>query len=277
VSGKNPTSLRRILVVAWVTLVISAVAGLAWTNRSLAREFQSSFRWVSHTQEVLQCLEETISLLKDVETGQRGFALTGEVAYLEPYHHALATIPDTLDDLLYLTADNPKQQAHILELRRLIDERIAIAEEFVAAREQDGDDAVTTLTKSGRGRASMESVRVLAEELKRQEKRLLKERKLAADESLFRQQIFGIAMLGLLTISSTIVFWMRRRITDIEEELVRICAWTNQVHHNGQWMAVETFLLQRFGLKTSHGMSEKAAKEFREEIGLPNSPIGGID
>lgn len=34
---------------------------------------------------------------------------------------------------------------------------------------------------------------------------------------------------------------------------------------------------QRFGLKTSHGMSEKAAKEFREEVEAPDSPIGGID
>ena len=260
-----------------MTLVVAVVVGLAWTNRSLAREFQNSFRWVSHTQEVLQRLEETISLLKDVETGQRGFALTGEVAYLEPYHHALATIPDNIDDLLDLCADNPKQYARILELRQLIDERIAIAEEFVAAREQDGDDAVLVLTKAGRGRASMDSVRVLAEELKRQEKRLLKERKIAADESLLRQQIFGIAMLGLLTVSSTVVFWMRRRITDIEEELVRVCAWTNQVHHNGQWMPVETFLLQRFGLKTSHGMSEKAVKEFRQEMESPKPPISEIN
>lgn len=273
----NSKSLRRILVFAWVTLVVCVVVGLAWTNRSLSREFESSFRWVSHTQEVLQRLEETISLLKDVETGQRGFALTGEVAYLEPYHHALATIPDNIDDLLDLCADNPRQYARILELRRLIDERIAIAEEFVATREQDGDDAVTALTKAGRGRASMDSVRALAEELKRQEKRLLKERKRAADDSLLHQEMFGLGVLGLLTAVSAVVFWMRGRITDIEEELVRVCAWTNKVHHNGQWMPVETFLLQRFGLKTSHGMSEEAVKEFRAEMEPPKGPITEIN
>ncbi len=48
--------------------------------------------WVSHTHQVLTELEATLSTLKDAETGQRGYLLTGEERYLEPYNSAIARI-----------------------------------------------------------------------------------------------------------------------------------------------------------------------------------------
>ena len=44
--------------------------------------------WVTHTYEVLEKSEHTMSLMKDVESGARAFALTGEEAFLDPYAHA---------------------------------------------------------------------------------------------------------------------------------------------------------------------------------------------
>ena len=41
-------------------------------------------------------------------------------------------------------------------------------------------------------------------------------------------------------------------------EAVRMCAWTRRIHLDGEWVSVETFLLRRFGLRVTHGISEEA-------------------
>jgi hypothetical protein len=50
------------------------------------------------------------------------------------------------------------------------------------------------------------------------------------------------------------------------DEMVRMCAWTKRLYHDGQWMSLEAFLDQRFGLKTSHGISEDALSRLAQEM-----------
>src|ERR1700722_19477833 len=61
-------------------------------------------RWVEHTEAVLERAEHVISLLKDLETGQRGFVITGQDVFLEPYNLALAKLPPTINQLRSLTS-----------------------------------------------------------------------------------------------------------------------------------------------------------------------------
>ncbi|HEX5269251.1 MAG TPA: CHASE3 domain-containing protein, partial [Gemmataceae bacterium] len=76
----------------------------------------NSNRAVAHTHEVLTTLEQVLSLLKDAETGQRGFLLTGEASYLQPYEDARQSIETSLARLQELTADNPAQQQRLKDL-----------------------------------------------------------------------------------------------------------------------------------------------------------------
>ena len=71
---------------------------------------------VSHTLIVEAKIDETLALLTDTETGQRGFIITGEEKYLEPYNLALAPdggISQHLQELRQLTSDNPNQQKRL--------------------------------------------------------------------------------------------------------------------------------------------------------------------
>ena len=63
--------------------------------------------------------------LKDAETGQRGFVLTGEERYLEPYHAAIGEIQHDIDALADLTRDNPAQQESLQQVRKLADAKLA--------------------------------------------------------------------------------------------------------------------------------------------------------
>ena len=66
-------------------------------------------RMVDHTHHVLEDLEKIISRLKDAETGQRGYVITGDEKYLEPYNTAVPLIDPAIDDVKQLTSDNPRQ------------------------------------------------------------------------------------------------------------------------------------------------------------------------
>src|SRR6266513_800115 len=65
--------------------------------------------WVNHTHEVLEDLEAILSLMKDVETAQRGYLLTGNSGFLKPYREALRPIQKRRDNLRTLIKDNTVQ------------------------------------------------------------------------------------------------------------------------------------------------------------------------
>ena len=85
-------------------LVVGAVGIVAYRATT---ELVDSADWVTHTHKVKETLAQTLSSLKDAETGQRGFLLTGEERYLEPYTEALKVINGNMQELRELTADNP--------------------------------------------------------------------------------------------------------------------------------------------------------------------------
>src|SRR6267378_4679462 len=66
-----------------------------------------------HSHEVLRTLDETVARLVEAETGQRGYLLTGDEAYLEPYREAIKNLDQVMGQLKVLTAGNPRQRKRI--------------------------------------------------------------------------------------------------------------------------------------------------------------------
>src|SRR5439155_1434528 len=78
---------------------------------------------VAHTHEVVAQLEAVLSTLKDAETGQRGYLLTGDERYLDPYEKGVANVRDRLMKVKALTADNLVQSRHVEALEKLTDDK----------------------------------------------------------------------------------------------------------------------------------------------------------
>jgi CHASE3 domain sensor protein len=89
------------------------------------KEFRQASAETEHTRKVLETTEALISDLKDAETGQRGFLLSGDKRYLEPYENALAVIPDRLQRLTALTAAEPTQADRVKLLGSLTSQKLA--------------------------------------------------------------------------------------------------------------------------------------------------------
>ena len=166
--------------VAVALLVVALVidAGLALHN---IREVAVSLQWVSHTNEVLARLEAVLSTLKDAETGQRGYLLTGEASYLEPYREAVDRLPGQTTALRQLTLDNPAQTARVLRLDELATQRMAILKRGLDLAGLDPDrgrglSSGRQTVLSGEGKEVMDRIRSEVDEMERVERELLEER-----------------------------------------------------------------------------------------------------
>ena len=169
------------LGVGLILLVANAVISYHNTRKIIENE-----QWVSHTHQVLTELEKTLSTIKDAETGQRGYLLTGKEKYLEPYQTAIAHINEQLGTLRRLTADNPQQQARIQELEKLIDVRLALSKQTIDLRRQQGLAAALRVVETDKGKQTMDEIRQKIAQMQTKENQLLSQRIKESQASISR-------------------------------------------------------------------------------------------
>jgi CheY-like chemotaxis protein/CHASE3 domain sensor protein/putative methionine-R-sulfoxide reductase with GAF domain len=156
------------------------IAGFSYRNTEALVENAQS---VAHTHEVTETIQNMLSEVKDLETGQRGFLLTGANDYLEPFEKALATLDETLDRLQKLTADNPREQQRIAEIRDLKNQKIDELKHTIQLRREKGLNAALEIVRNNSGKVIMDKIRIVASEMKIEEEGLLKIRNDKTNES----------------------------------------------------------------------------------------------
>jgi signal transduction histidine kinase len=122
----NRSRFRALLTWA-VAAPVALLAILAVIFLLLVRWLNSEVEWVDHTDEVISAAERTRGLLVDMETGVRGYLLTGNGVFLEPYQRALPEAGGAFDRLQRLVADNPAQRVRVERLRAELGRWEAIA------------------------------------------------------------------------------------------------------------------------------------------------------
>ena len=138
---------------------------------------------VTHTHEVLGGLEVIVGSLKDAETGQRGYLITGEDRYLEPYTAGIAIIDGEVDRVASLTSDNPAQQQRIAEMRPFIAEKLAELEDTIDLRRNEGFEAAQTVVLTDAGKNSADNIRRIIDDMVAEEQELLVVRAASTDSA----------------------------------------------------------------------------------------------
>jgi methyl-accepting chemotaxis protein len=131
---------------------------------------------VAHTHQVLEHIVHVLGLMKDAETGQRGFVITGQDAFLEPYNGSLSNIPIALGALRRLTADNRAQQLHLDEIEPVVTAKLVELKRSIDVRRKDGFDAALKVVESGEGKRRMDELRHLLAKMDADERELLRQR-----------------------------------------------------------------------------------------------------
>jgi signal transduction histidine kinase/CheY-like chemotaxis protein/CHASE3 domain sensor protein len=126
--------------------------------------------------EVLGRLQGLLSTLKDAETGQRGFLLTGEESYLTPYTDAKDALADELKATRALFANRPDQRRRLDELESLANLKMAELESTVAARRAGKPEAAMAVVRTDRGKIYMDRIRAAVSEMESAERQLIAQR-----------------------------------------------------------------------------------------------------
>ncbi|MEG5172447.1 CHASE3 domain-containing protein [Microcoleus sp. B3-D7] len=163
-------------ITAGIGMVVALLIFNAATSYRNTLKLIENERWVSHTHQVLTELEATLSTLKDAETGQRGYLLTGEERYLEPYDSAIARINEQVVGLQQLTADNKRQQQRVRDLKIAIDSKLADLETTLNVRRKQNLAAAVRQIKTNRGKQIMGDIRQQIAAMTAEETQLLQQR-----------------------------------------------------------------------------------------------------
>lgn len=163
---------------AALILVVIAAVGYRSTHRLIENDDS-----VSHTQQVRRELTDLLSEIKDAETGQRGFVITGDNSFLDPYHTALGELEKTFADLRNITADNAAQQRRLDSARPLIDEKLTELKTTIDQRRSAGFEATARVVAAGEGKRTMDQIRRIIAEMDDEERSLLDRRRESAESS----------------------------------------------------------------------------------------------
>ncbi|MEK7950922.1 CHASE3 domain-containing protein [Luteolibacter soli] len=163
----------RYLVPALVALVMIIYG--AFTSVRNTRAILVDAKSVAHTHQVMIELENCLVAMLNLETGHRGYLITGEDDYLAPYEKALKEVGAKMDALAKLTNDNPVQQARMQRILALVEEKKAELKSGIDARRDEGFDAAAKIVGTNVGRTLMDEIRELIDSMRLEEADLLTE------------------------------------------------------------------------------------------------------
>lgn len=186
--------------IAIILLVVNVQ--LTFSN---TRQLHDHNNWVMHTREVMDGLGNLMSLMKDAETGQRGYLITLDPRYLEPYNAAVVAVNAQVEKLHALTADNERQQVRLPLVRERVANKLRLLAETIAVRRDRGLDAASAVMLQDKGRIEMDALRTLIGIMIDEERELLSQRMEQSQRSYWWAIITGL-MSGALALIGVVAF-----------------------------------------------------------------------
>ena len=253
---------RAVLAVALIAPFCLLVLLAAIALRSITHA-EAGARAVLTTHNFLASLHATASLVKDVETSQRGFLLTGRDDFLDSYLHAIAHLPASRKALAEFVAATPDEADRFARLEAAISRKLRFVDDTITMRRLDPNAAIRMI-EEGEGKRAMDDIRGVVREMHAHETARLAAR---TGDSERRHNFEYYAALGILALELVMLGTVVLLLYKMKQlrQLVTVCAWTKEVKHEGRWVALEEYLKAKFNFDTSHSISERGRKVLRGE------------
>ncbi|HTN75785.1 MAG TPA: CHASE3 domain-containing protein [Pirellulaceae bacterium] len=199
-------------------VLVTLLANSTLTYLNL-RRLNHNERLVQHSNEVLLALQSLQATLVDAETGQRGYLITGQPAYLKPYDVAVAMVDSELQNVQLLTADNPSQQAHLEQLEVQVAQRLERFRTSIAVRTKDGFEPARDIVATGQGKIAMDEIRRGLAKMQAEERQILATRASESNTSFWTAVVTSWITLGLGLAMVVVGYSMVNRDLDRREHL----------------------------------------------------------
>lgn len=174
---------HRRLAFAFVLLVVLVLLN-GFLSYDGIRSLVGDEREISQTQQVLGDLQAVQTTLDDAETGQRGYIITGNATYLQPYTTAQAAINGQLSTLTSLISTNPVQQRRLVTLGQLIHIKFAELQSSIDLEQQGQTAQAISQVQTNEGKHTMDAIRHEIGQMQTTENELLTDRTAKANSNL---------------------------------------------------------------------------------------------
>jgi PAS domain S-box-containing protein len=196
---KTASRSDRKLRLAFVSAIVALVVVGAISYRAMGVSGESD-RWVRHTHEVLENLQDLLSATESMESSYRGYVLTGDESYVESYRADVVSAQQYEAMVGQLTVDNLSQQRHLPGVAKLMAEKIQFGETVIGLRRHQGFTAAADAIRSGTGQEIGDEFQGAVREMQDEELHLLVQRNADAKRRLGRTKMILLlgTILGLL-------------------------------------------------------------------------------
>lgn len=191
----NNSVVRQLQLVFTLSILLLLIS-LGASFYSIRQLIDNSER-VNHTNRVLIEAENIISYMKDAETGQRGYLVTLDTLFLQPYTGSYEKVTASYNQLRDLTIDNPAQQENLAQAKALYEAKFSQMRRIIDLTERAGRGVTGQYGEMLRGKKIMDDLRVVISRLRTLEEELLRNR-------IGRQQTYITYTPFLLVIASLI-------------------------------------------------------------------------
>ncbi len=200
-----------------VVIMFFAVTGfVAYTNNNVLKFATAQ---VTSSHDSITALNDVLSSIKDAETGQRGYVITGEDRYLEPYTIARAEIDSRIARLDGELAAKPEQMARLSILKKHITNKLRELEQTIATRRTQGFDAARDVVMRDSGKVDMDTIRSTVRDIRQAESTQRDLRIGEMRQAFMRTLVSSIltAVIGLF-LATSIAYLIRRTVVSRRRE-----------------------------------------------------------
>jgi CHASE3 domain sensor protein len=253
---------RQVLGAALIAPVLSLLI-LGIISHHLRQEGSETRKKVVAVDALRDHTGNLLVALLDNETGQRGYVLTEKEEFLEPFKWSSNTVPSLLENLDG-KMPNPATAKSLQDVHASVDARLKFAAQTVEMERSGHHDQAVAQIATGRGKQLMDQARQGEAKL---------DAALAELRSAYLTQFLNLVALnewvswGLIAMDIIVAgaLLLLFRYFRRNQAMLHICAWSKTVQFSGEWITFEEYLMRRFGMNVSHGMSPAEAKKFLAE------------
>jgi signal transduction histidine kinase/CHASE3 domain sensor protein len=178
---------------------------------------------VDHTDRVIAQANQTQKLLLDLETGGRGYLLSGDREFLEPYNKAIAYVEPSFDKLEQLVADNPTQKKQLAEIEALYQQWERYTPYLFA---QIGQEKSKLLANLKARQQLMDKIRAKISASIATEEQLRNKRSQTVRQTT--QIVIGFSIISAIAIGGILAYFIRDRLLDISQNYENVLKTTQQ-------------------------------------------------
>ena len=163
---RSPGRRYNTIIIAIAALALLAMVGVSYREW---RRYSRANSDAAQTRDALDSVDRLLSDLIDAEAAQRGYLLTGERRYLDPYNAAVRAVPDDLAALRQRLAARTGEAVNLARLDQLTGQRLAEFTRTIEVRSKQGAAAATALFLGDQGKQTMDAIRALFAGIRRRE------------------------------------------------------------------------------------------------------------